>query len=525
MKSSVSKITASSLFLALLFYLLCGSGQSKSSLVITGSTSTIRRSIIRRILTEQHRFVSALDENIHYVGRWLPTSNRLRWDTAFPGAYLDLVLRNASVIYISLNNAPPTNEFGGAHDQAPIRRMNFKTSDDRDKAAVPIPLTVRVCDGNLVHVASSGNGLIAINLHTTPGQSDCSVRISYAGESSQEGGVLQFKGLWLPIGARLQRVAGQEDKKAAGSGNASDTYTELSIPHRKTIEILTDSSDGTFASIPAHTVDWPAQVAAQFNIDCVKIPAHNHCLTEACTKMLDTDVSIQDLFFRSGPAGTTLFSRPWGFQQYVPEVLILDLGSVDCNAFQQSSAEQGKSHVELRATHHSLESFTNDFVSAYMAFIQQIRRSAYPLHPSAFHGYGLDGDGYTYSSAPSTLPIFVLRPLDGFLEQATLSVVEQMQKTGDKSVFWIDTSGWLSNMDYSSDNSNQVRALTASGHAKVVSFMDAHLCYYLAPRPGECPFLRRDNYMGSVYVPIEAEVDKVIEESKVKQLTELFWGP
>jgi hypothetical protein len=102
-----------------------------------------------------------------------------------------------------------------------------------------------------------------------------------------------------------------------------------------------------------------------------------------------------------------------------------------------------------------------------------------------------------------------MRPLEGSLAPATLAVVEQMQKEGDKSVFWIDTSGWLSEADYSPQGQTQDdRFLTASGHARVASFTHAHLCHYLAPQSAQCPFLRRDNYMGSVFVPIEAELVK-----------------
>jgi hypothetical protein len=523
MMSSASRITASGVFLALLFYLLSRPGHSMSSVVITLPVSTIRRSILQRILAEQHQFVPALDQKLHYVGRWLPTSNHLRWDTAFPGAYLDLVVRNASIIYISLNNAPPTNKVEGADEKAPIRRMNLKTADDRKKAATPIALMVTVCNGDRIHFASSENGLIAIHLNARPGQNDCSVRISHAGGSLHEGGVFQFKGLWLPTGASLQPTASVEDKRVAGSATALDSYSELTAPYRKTVELLTDSLDPVFAGSAAYSSHWLSRVAAQFDADWVKISADDHCLTEACTKMLD--ISTQDIFFRSGPAGTAFFPRPWSFHQYVPEALILELGHVDHKFFLRSVAEYGKSRIEFRDTHQGLESFTNSFVSAYVTFIQQIRRAAYPLHPWTLDRYVLDGDGYTYNSAPSTLPIFVMRPPDGFLEQATLSVVEQMQQEGDKSVFWIDTSGWLSDVDYSSENtSQQVRALTAAGNAKVASFMGAHLCHYLAPQPDDCPFLRRDNYMGSVYVPIEAELDKVIEESKIKKVTELFWG-
>jgi len=41
------------------------------------------------------------------------------------------------------------------------------------------------------------------------------------------------------------------------------------------------------------------------------------------------------------------------------------------------------------------------------------------------------------------IPIFVMRPFRGQLEQATHSVVDRLQMEGDKNLFWLDTSGWL----------------------------------------------------------------------------------
>lgn len=40
-------------------------------------------------------------------------------------------------------------------------------------------------------------------------------------------------------------------------------------------------------------------------------------------------------------------------------------------------------------------------------------------------------------------PIFVMRPFRGQLEQATRSVVDRLRLDGERSVFWLDTSGWL----------------------------------------------------------------------------------
>ena len=475
--------------------------------------------MLRKILSETHYFTPAVDHRINYVGRWMPTPNRLRWDTAFPGSYIDIIVRNASTIYFSLSNTP-SREVAAIDDETKVRRMMFKPIDDEDKAAAPVALTVLLCNGNMLQFPTSDGGLLAVDISARSDETDCPVRISYAGGTSERAGTLQFKGLWIPHGSSLQLRTRMDRDEEASLDVVSDSAATQRGPDRKTIEFLTDfPEDGDNTT---YMLEWQAQLAAQFNADHVKIATHDHCLTKTCMKMQDSQFSTQDVFFRSGPASSDFFAKPWNFHHYVPDVLILNLGTVDQRYFHGISRREGR--IELVDSYQSVESFTNSIISTYIALIQQIRRTAYPLHPSALDRYTFDGDGYTYNSAPSTLPIFVMRPFDGSLEQATLAVVEQMQKEGDKSVFWIDTSGWLSDMDYTiDDQGSSARSLTSAGHAEVASFMHTHLCHYLAPDPEQCPFLRRDNYLGNVYVPVEAELDKVIEENKVKKLTELFW--
>lgn len=57
----------------------------------------------------------------------------------------------------------------------------------------------------------------------------------------------------------------------------------------------------------------------------------------------------------------------------------------------------------------------------------------------------MDSSRYIHSAryAAAGVPIFVMRPFRGQLEQATHAVVDRLRKDGDKSVFWLDTSGWL----------------------------------------------------------------------------------
>jgi hypothetical protein len=80
------------------------------------------------------------------------------------------------------------------------------------------------------------------------------------------------------------------------------------------------------------------------------------------------------------------------------------------------------------------------FEETYVAMIKAVRTLAYPKYSS-----NMDSSRYSYTpkSAGAGIPIFVMRPLRGQLEQPTHAVVDRLRKEGDKSVFWLDTSGWL----------------------------------------------------------------------------------
>lgn len=81
------------------------------------------------------------------------------------------------------------------------------------------------------------------------------------------------------------------------------------------------------------------------------------------------------------------------------------------------------------------------FEETYISMIRAIRTLAYPTYSSAT----VDVSRYTYTgrNAAAGVPIFVMRPVRGQLQEATHSVVDRLQKEGDKAIFWLDTSGWL----------------------------------------------------------------------------------
>jgi len=122
-------------------------------------------------------------------------------------------------------------------------------------------------------------------------------------------------------------------------------------------------------------------------------------------------------------------------------------------------------------------------------------------------------------SACATLPIFVMRPLDGQLQHSMQTVVQTLRADGDKAVFWIDTSGWLD-----SPEDIEGGGLSLMGNRKVALYMHAHLCRALASNHSECPFFIPEEYVGKAYIPSEDAFDHVMEAAKVKKLRKVFWG-
>lgn len=197
---------------------------------------------------------------------------------------------------------------------------------------------------------------------------------------------------------------------------------------------------------------------------------------------------------------------------------MLVLGSSDEASFQKHDSE-------YEETIHDLQ---RKFEDAYVKFVQTIRRAAYPLHPAALHEYSSNADGFVYNSAPATIPIFVVTPFHGEISHSTQKVVERLQSEGDNAVFWVDTSGWFSSADFDTDVDDPMSdrrglRLNAQGNRKAAVYLHGHLCHYVAEDQSQCPFLRHEAYTGKVYVPRDAELDKLIEESKIKKLKALFW--
>lgn len=125
-----------------------------------------------------------------------------------------------------------------------------------------------------------------------------------------------------------------------------------------------------------------------------------------------------------------------------------------------------------------------------------------------------------------------MRPLRGQLEQATQNAVAKLRADGDKSVFWLDTSGWLDpGVDsdevgdfFLDDTVTPSRwRLTEQGNQRVAIFLHMHVCRYLAGAEEKCAFLPHEVYQGKVYDEEGASFDRFLENEKERKLEKLFW--
>lgn len=109
----------------------------------------------------------------------------------------------------------------------------------------------------------------------------------------------------------------------------------------------------------------------------------------------------------------------------------MNVGSSDWDSFQIHNEEYNKTNWELSII----------FEDTYISLIKAIRELAYPKYTTGAREFSRDT--YSRQIAAAELPIFIMRPLRGQLEQATHSVVDRLRADGDNNVFWLDTSGWL----------------------------------------------------------------------------------
>ena len=200
---------------------------------------------------------------------------------------------------------------------------------------------------------------------------------------------------------------------------------------------------------------------------------------------------------------------------------MLNVGGSDETSFNSNASDYSVDRWELS------ELFENTYVS----LIKAIRTLAYPKHPAIVHSERTGSSNFP-TTAPASIPIFILRPLRGQVEHETQNVVARLRADGDKAVFWLDTSGWLdldNEMtevgDFFFDESVGPKKwrLTEQGNQRVAIFLHMHVCRYLADEEEKCAFLPHEVYQGKVFDPEEANFDRYVENEKERKLKELFW--
>ncbi|MCJ1397304.1 hypothetical protein MMC11_000496 [Xylographa trunciseda] len=528
--------------------------------------------------TKDLQFFPAVNPKIHYIGRWTPTPNRLRIDGTFPGVYFDLNVINTTTIFLSLRNAPGAQDLGPlsipttkSNPKLPTNvnpgHLSFRHSPLLDVPAPPVSLLARVDQEEYVLLPNSSL-LVSVRNNDLDPHLEHQIRIIVPMTDDHGDGAIQLEGVWLSKEGRLARVKGSllgedysdEDllyaesvkigekhqdglKELLRSGRSKDVEDrkeeelEKAAPaleyRKKILEIITNApgspggrnrgkrkggADGLLAGV----MGWEYLLGEMFDVDHVTIGVDGMCLTQDCIGAVGTPSGLGDVFFRSGPPQSAYFEHPWMFHSYIPDVLVLNLGSSDAASFAAHESEYNKSAWDL----------SEAFEDTYVSFVKTLRQLAYPKHPVVVHSERTSSSGIIPPGTPAAIPIFIMRPFRGELEHATQGVVNRLRADGDKAVFWLDTSGWLAdvegetgNEDFYSDRTAMppVWRLTEQGNQRVAIFLHIHVCGYLASTEVNCAFLLPNVYQGKVFDPEAANFDRYLENDKEKKLKELFW--
>lgn len=464
------------------------------------------------------------------------------------GASISFELANTTSAFVTLRNK--LSEVSNPRETTKIeaRTIYIYSVQDNEPPSSPVSLLIQIDQDSRVHFDQNGHGTLEIASSLDQERSH-HIKITYLASKQGEEGTLEFEGIWLDKGGQLISDETNWTTPILGSPPTSSAR-----PHFEIISPLPMEDPNSL------TTFWPSLLASHFNTTYTIFPASTYHLTPIDPQ---NHVLLSDLYFRSGPPSTQYFQLPHRFPSPFPSALIVDVGLLD---FQIFLADDPSTHA--------IKQYISTFIGRYTTFISTIRASAYPYHsPHLTNRYDMIAvdASFTYNSAPSTLPIFLLTPftpskrLQRLLSHAVAEVVNMAQRAGDKSTFWLDTSGWLSKDDFKYDllpngqskrqdttaptQPTQPFTLTPQAHSKIASHLSQHLCPYLsspalspsASHPStdeeqnptfpndsaltinkECPFNKHDNYLGHLYVPAEAGMGKALEERKIELVRKLL---
>lgn len=472
-----------------------------------------------------------------------------------------MVITNTTSVILFLNNfGIVSKETTKLLQDRDVRHLNLQPVGMNIKPSRPVSLMVQL-DGERVYRVEDAEMIVKIVEDLDP-QKTYSLRIIHMGGPRSTEGVLEFEGIWVNRSNSMGAQAITSTTSPTQSGLEyllplhgsldDDQQSGLGAPclTKPVIEIVTAETpkcdvskeltpDALQKNMEERSGFWYNRLKASLRVDTVVIPTADVALMPS----EQSAITVSDLYFRSGPPGTMHFPRPWSFKSYYPSVLILQIGFVDFVDFFSDKKNHNK---------HALAKFTNDFVDTYIKFIKTIRTTAYPFdstsRPASSAKDSNDDRSYIYNSAPSTLPIFLITPfaasdrfvtrklkLDRVISDALSQVSMAVQAQGDKSTFWIDTTGWLDHRkDFHPEyfnNTTEPTPVNSFGSFKVASLLADHICPYVQrnnvdmsekTRSKRCPFDRYDNYLGNVYLPKDVEFDRAVLERKIEMIKEKF---
>ncbi|KAL8704132.1 MAG: hypothetical protein Q9201_002716 [Fulgogasparrea decipioides] len=537
------------------------------------------RDLFQDGVTQDMQFFPPSNPKIHYVGRWTATPNQLRKDGTFPGVYFDIAIKNTTSVLLSLRNAPGKTAALAtpSTDSSPAipnnAHLSFRPESANAKPAPPVSLLARI-DQEEYMLLPNASSLVAICSGSLKRNAAHSIRIIAPMTDDQGKGVVQLEGIWLSKGGQFERIEGTLDSEDYSDEDLLSIQNQVGEKHRtglsqllrgsgrsgraeqqgvlkdngglqdfrdrrKLLEVVTDSP-GSFSrrsqgkrtggadGLLAGVMGWEYLLGEMFGVDHVAIGIDGMCLIQDCIGGVGQPAGIGDAFFRSGPPGSAYLEHPWLFSRYVPDVMVLNLGSSDKTSIDFHVSEYNKTAWDL----------SERFENTYVSLVKAIRTLAYPKHPATVQSERSNYAIYVPNTIPADIPIFVMRPLRGELEHATQNIVNRLRADGDKAVFWLDTSGWLDPDASVDDASKQVNEdfylddrsvpskwrLTERGNQRTAIFLHMHVCRYLARKGEKCPFLPTEVYQGKMFDPAERDFERYVEGEKERKLKRLFWG-
>lgn len=385
---------------------------------------------------------------------------------------------------------------------------------------------------------------------------------------------LSFKGLWLNQGAvllPLDQTAYSVSYSTYWADETKHLISNMTLLDPDLIEIImpdtylrtTAKQSQGKGSVDIQNHAWHHLIADMHgNLSVSLIPCDQRTWlmeTQAGGEVAQAETStLQQLFFKSGPPGTDLFSHPWYFDypgrlHHTPSALILSAGQQDIIRLLTENSDRSSGQFQ-----HRLELSIDEFSRTYSNLIKTIRRTAYhhiTLYPRIAFQPSID-PSYEYISAPSTLPIFLIIPppppsrtnktyhaIQTLLRHATSKVLNDLKwHIGDKNTLLIDATSWLPDEnDFEPsphDHQNPLTTttelmdftLSESGHVKFAYHLSEHLCQHwkssrAGKRGGICAFDRYAEYTGDLYLPGHADIEELIEERKVRGIKDWLGMP